>query len=128
MGKQNVQAEKVYCKNLRDEDKKYHISVNVDFGAFDGRFNDLASPVDVDQIRFASLSEWTQGNWFITTSAFQYLPKQFCSLHGLISMLDPSSVQSRPPWSGDGLVQERVLVLVPSPQVAEQVVQFDHAV
>lgn len=43
-------------------------------------------------------------------------------------MLEPISVQSLPPWSGDGLVQERVLVLVPSPQVAEQEVQFVHSV
>ena len=57
-----------------------------------------------------------------------YLPRQSWFLQGWISILEPISVQSLPPCCGGGLVQERVLVVVPSPQVAEQAVQLDHDV
>lgn len=65
---------------------------------------------------------------FSSQAKIVYLPKQSCCLQGWISILGPISEQSLPPWSGDGLVQERVRVVVPSPQVAEQAVQLDQCV
>lgn len=55
------------------------------------------------------------------------IPGQGMVLQGLASTGDPSLEQSSPPFSGNGLVQQRCLYWVPAPHVLVQIEKKDQS-
>ena len=66
-------------------------------------------------------------NSFTQAGCLCNLPGQPPLLHSPVSLSGPSCEQSFPPGLGEGLVQERVRVWRPSPQVAEHSDQAPHS-